>query len=359
MTSLSLKPTHKAVKAYYDALAQFEKLGVKHEGRRPLRLPDSSRTLCPAGGPHAGSRVPTQTKGREADRARRRHRGLSQPGLALWALGGQGYRRRPGKGDQEPSSRPAIRATTSSSKSRAAPFSTRTARNSSTPTSTKPDQLVHVLDLFFGWRPPAFDVWEKAVEEFKGRVQELGENLARLIRNERQTNAKYRAAFADFLALCRASLNPNLSENAVEEMVIQHLLTERIFRKVFDIGDFMQRNVIAQQIEKVIEALTSRAFSRDAFVKNLEHFYVAIEQAAETIGDFSEKQRFLNTVYERSSKASASRLPTRTASCTPRNRLRTSWSPAWNTCFRPSSRLRLRTRTYISSTPSPARAISS
>ena len=49
----------------------------------------------------------------------------------------------------------------------------------------------------------------------------------------------------------------------------------------------------------MIEALTSRAFSRDAFVKNLEHFYIAIEQAAETIGDFSEKQRFLNTVYER------------------------------------------------------------
>src|SRR5208337_4336118 len=76
---------------------------------------------------------------------------------------------------------------------------------------TKPDQLVHVLDLFFGWRPPAFDEWEKAVEGFKGRVQELGENLARLIRNERQTNAKYRAAFDEFLDLCRASLNPNLS----------------------------------------------------------------------------------------------------------------------------------------------------
>jgi len=67
----------------------------------------------------------------------------------------------------------------------------------------------------------------------------LGENLARLIRNERQTNAKYRAAFTEFFDLCRASLNPNLSESAVEEMVIQHLLTERIFRKVFDIGDFM------------------------------------------------------------------------------------------------------------------------
>jgi hypothetical protein len=30
--SLELKPTHKAVVAYYEALAKFEKLGVKHEG---------------------------------------------------------------------------------------------------------------------------------------------------------------------------------------------------------------------------------------------------------------------------------------------------------------------------------------
>jgi predicted helicase len=130
-------------------------------------------------------------------------------------------------------------------------------------------------------------------------VRELGDNLARLIHSERQTNVRYRDAFAGFLSLCRTSLNPNLSQNAVEEMIIQHLLTERIFRKVFDIGDFMQRNVIAREIENVIEALTSKSFSRDDFVKNIEHFYVAIEQAAETISDFTEKQKFLNTVYER------------------------------------------------------------
>src|SRR4051812_18499426 len=31
-TDLNLKPNHKAVNAYYTALAKFEKLGVKHEG---------------------------------------------------------------------------------------------------------------------------------------------------------------------------------------------------------------------------------------------------------------------------------------------------------------------------------------
>ena len=32
MISLSLKPTHKPVKAYYDAHREVGKLGVKHEG---------------------------------------------------------------------------------------------------------------------------------------------------------------------------------------------------------------------------------------------------------------------------------------------------------------------------------------
>ena len=36
-------------------------------------------------------------------------------------------------------------------------------------------------------------------------------------------------------------------------MLIQHLLTERIFRRVFNNAEFTQRNVIAIEIEKVID----------------------------------------------------------------------------------------------------------
>ena len=119
-----------------------------------------------------------------------------------------------------------------------------------------------------------------------------------IIRAERKQNKKFVAAFDSFVDLCRQSLNPNLREDAVEEMLIQHLLTERIFRKIFDVGDFMQRNNIAVEIEKVVVALTSRSFSRAKFLKELDRFYVAIEDAADTIPDFAEKQKFLNTVYE-------------------------------------------------------------
>ena len=359
MTSLNLKPTHKAVTAYYDALAQFEKLGVKHEGA----VRSAFQTLlehCAASGRAARWFPSTNSSERREGRS-----SLTAPSwtpsarccaTGLWEAK-----------DTDDDLEKEIKAKFKAGYPRdnilfQEPRRAILYQNGEKlfdADLTKPDQLVHVLDLFFGWRPPAFDEWEKAVEEFKGRVQELGENLARLIRNERQTNAKYRAAFAEFLDLCRASLNPNLSESAVEEMVIQHLLTERIFRKVFDIGDFMQRNVIAQQIEKVIEALTSRAFSRDAFVKNLEHFYVAIEQAAETISDFSEKQRFLNTVYERFFQGFCVKVAdTHGIVYTPQP-LVDFMVASVEHVLQTSSRLRLRTRTCISSTRSRARAISS
>jgi predicted helicase len=298
MTSLNLKPTHKPVAAYYNALTQFEKLGVKHEGAVRSAFQtllehcarQAGRTLIPEYQLKRKGGKPIEPDGAIVD-------SLSQVlRYGLWEAK-----------DTDDDLEKEIKAKFKVGYPRdnilfQEPRRAILYQNGERffdADLTKADQLVHILDLFFAWRPPAFDEWEKAVEEFKSRVQELGENLARLIRKERQTNIKYQAAYAEFLGLCRASLNPNLSESAVEEMIVQHLLTERIFRKVFDIGDFMQRNVIAQQIEKVIEALTSRAFSRDAFVKNLEHFYIAIEQAAETISDFSEKQRFLNTVYER------------------------------------------------------------
>ena len=163
---------------------------------------------------------------------------------------------------------------------------------------TDPAQLIETLQTLFAYRPQEYAAWEEAVAQFKERVADIGRGLAELIRNERQSNPRFRTAFADFLQKCRQSINPNLAEAAVEEMLIQHLLTERLFRTVFNNPDFTRRNVIANEIERVIDALTSHSFSRASFLQSLDRFYAAIERTAETIRDFSHKQHFLNTVYE-------------------------------------------------------------
>ena len=147
----------------------------------------------------------------------------------------------------------------------------------------EPEKLVDVLRDFFTYEPPQYEQWGTAVNEFKDKVPELAQSLLALITAERKTSKPFREALAAFKELMREAINPNISDQAVEEMLIQHLLTERIFRKVFNNPDFAQRNIIAREIEKVIAALTSRTFGRDQFLQSLDRFYGAIETTAATI----------------------------------------------------------------------------
>jgi hypothetical protein len=164
---------------------------------------------------------------------------------------------------------------------------------------TSGENLVELLKVFFSYRKPEHEEWERAVEEFTPRIPDIASGVKEILDKERKTNKKFVASFEGFVLLCRQAINPNLSEEAVETMLIQHLLTERIFRKVFDNPEFTQRNIIAIEIEKVIKTINDRRFSRDEFLKDLDYLYRAIEDNARNTTDYSEKQAFLNTVYER------------------------------------------------------------
>jgi len=159
--------------------------------------------------------------------------------------------------------------------------------------------LCDVLNALFSYVDKPILEFDRAVQEFTERVPEIGGRLAEIIADAHESNRAFRTAFAAFLDLCRVSLNPNIAETAVDEMLIQHLLTERLFKTVFKNPEFVRKNVIASEVEKVIDALSSRSFTREEFLKALDRFYVAIENAAAGIVDFADKQHFLNSVYER------------------------------------------------------------
>ena len=160
------------------------------------------------------------------------------------------------------------------------------------------EAFIRVLHAFFSYEQTDIANWERAVVEFKDKVPALGKRAAALIQNEEDTNPRFQEAFTDFHRHCQEAINPNLAKAAVEEMLIQHLLTEEIFSTVFDNRDFTRRNIIAREIENVIDALTEHAYNRAEFLRELAPFYSAIQRAAATFIDFSQKQHFLNTVYE-------------------------------------------------------------
>ena len=132
---------------------------------------------------------------------------------------------------------------------------------------SSPESLVQVVNQFFDYKAPHIQEWEQAVGDFSERIPELAAAVKKTIDNERRLNPAFVRSFVDFYALCRQAINPNLSEEAVERMLVQHLLTERIFRKIFANPDFTRRNVVAAEIEKVISELTKRAFNRDEFLE--------------------------------------------------------------------------------------------
>jgi predicted helicase len=296
MERLKLKPTHKPVRDYYEALRQYEVIGATHEGAVRAAFQYLLETCgstfgwklvgeWPIRSPHGRS---LRVDGALVDEFRLTHGYWeakdSQDDLAKEVKNkiSLGY----------PQNNIVFQAPTRA-------ILWQDGRLVVDADIREPDALVQVLKEFFDYTPPEYEQWNEAVAHFQDQVPELGRALAEIIKHEEQSNHRFRIAFDNFLALCQQSINPNLSKDAVEEMLIQHLLTERIFRTVFNNPDFTRRNVIAAEIEKVIDALTSQAFSRDAFLQTLDRFYRAIDVAARTIEDFSQKQLFLNTVYEK------------------------------------------------------------
>ncbi len=163
----------------------------------------------------------------------------------------------------------------------------------------KPENLVEILQLFFEHRQPHEVDWEEAVFKFAEKIPDLAEGVTKILNDEYSKNKDFQERFKAFAELCRQSINPSLTNEAIQKMLVQHLLTERVFRKVFNNNEFLQRNVIAAEIEKVIQSITAKHFSRDTFLKPLDRFYTAIEKAAESQTGYTEKQHFLNAVYEK------------------------------------------------------------
>lgn len=163
----------------------------------------------------------------------------------------------------------------------------------------QPGAFCDLLHTFFTYIDKPLVDFDDAVDEFTSRVPEVGKKLAEIIAASHKSSKTFRDAFTAFFELCKTTLNPNISREAVDEMLVQHLLTARLFNSIFNNPEFLRKNVIASEVEKVIDALTSKSFSRDEFLKSLDRFYVAIENAAARVPDWSSKQHFLNNVYER------------------------------------------------------------
>jgi N-6 DNA Methylase len=160
-----------------------------------------------------------------------------------------------------------------------------------------PSQLQRLLELFFGYERAEVAEFRKAVAQFKADLPAVLGALRDMIEGQLQGNATFRAAATVFLKHAQETINPNVTDADVREMLIQHILTEEIFSKVFGEDDFHRQNNVARKLY----ALEGEFFTggvKKRTLKALEPYYAAIRVAAAQISSHHEKQTFLKVIYE-------------------------------------------------------------
>jgi predicted helicase len=162
---------------------------------------------------------------------------------------------------------------------------------------TDTQALSRLLKLFFGFERPEIAGFRAAVEQFKTDLPAVLLALREMIEREHDKNPGFRAAEDKFLLHAQEAINPALGEADVREMLIQHILTEEIFAKVFDDSDFHQHNNVARELYALEGAFFTGALKKQT-LKGLETYYAAIRTAAAQISSHGEKQTFLKIIYE-------------------------------------------------------------
>jgi predicted helicase len=154
-----------------------------------------------------------------------------------------------------------------------------------------------LLSLFFRYERKEIAEFRKAVEQFKADLPSVLKALREKIEEAHTGNAAYKKAEAKFLKHAKETINPSLGSADVREMLIQHILTEEIFAKVFDESDFHTHNNIAKELYTLENTFFVGGLKRET-LKALEPYYAAIRSSAAQITRHTEKQTFLKIIYE-------------------------------------------------------------
>ncbi len=157
--------------------------------------------------------------------------------------------------------------------------------------------LQKLLELFFSYQRPEIADFRKAIIQFKTDLPAVLEALRQSIEKAYAGNKPFQAAARGFLKQAQETINPAITDADIREMLIQHILTEDIFARVFGEGDFHRENNVAKALYG-LERHFFRGDEKQQTLHALEPYYAAIRSTAALIQSHSEKQGFLKAIYE-------------------------------------------------------------
>jgi predicted helicase len=162
--------------------------------------------------------------------------------------------------------------------------------------------LNDLLQQFFAFETPELRDFHEAVLNFKKDVPDIATALRKMIDTQQIENQGFKQAQARFLQICQEAINPEIQAEDVNEMLIQHILTEQIFIAVFSDDQLIRENNIARELY-LVEATFFKGNVKRNVLDKIKNYYEVIAIAAKQLHAHHEKQFFLKKVYENFYKA--------------------------------------------------------
>ena len=136
-----------------------------------------------------------------------------------------------------------------------------------------------------------FKTYEQAIDEFDKHLEMAIRNTRDVIVQASTNNKKYDIESEKFLEMCRKVISNKLELGDITELLLQHVMTYRIFALIYDEHELHTTNAIARSLEGLMNTL-------EINIDAVSTSYKTIELVAESITDVTEKQDFLKQVYE-------------------------------------------------------------
>ena len=159
------------------------------------------------------------------------------------------------------------------------------------------NKLHEILEKFISYQSIETAEYLNAIEFFKKELGFVIEDIRNLLNTQIETNEQLKNKRRDFFNLCKKSINQKIRVEDIDEMIIQHILTNEIFSSIYDRSRYHTENNIAKQLNEVVNTFFTEQ-EELKFKAKTDKYYKAIKSKASKITDINDKQKFIKEVYE-------------------------------------------------------------
>jgi len=182
-------------------------------------------------------------------------------------------------------------------------------------------ELDAILTKFVSYETPEIREFVEALDKFTQNVPKISTLLKAIISvssgekkltdfdsftqteiSEATKNQDFIKKRTVFWQNCQQSISKHIKLSDIDEMLVQHILTENIFNTIFGESQFHQENNISRQVGEIVHEFF-RADLRRNTTDTLKEYYQVIEKEAQNMKLHQQKQRFLKLIYEEFYKA--------------------------------------------------------